>query len=417
MASTTDRQPKYIVQGVVVDRASQRAVRGVRIEAWDRDTRYHDLLGQAITDERGAFTIGFDSDYFGDFAPDRAPDVFFKVFLDDREVLNTFERPLRNADRGTIRVKLEIEMPQLRPEGQDRVSAEQAIKMADWWRASDFRGVFRESRDKAATVGKLFGSLAGRSVESFDFAPLRPRGTRERDVVDQDVTNAQRALALQRVEVAEVRPVGAEGPRAELRSLKDYALRLEPGDRVTLYEENGVVKYYTRVPAVDPGQVDGQTVARIDDEVQSLKAQVRGVDALRTEVDNLKTADRATEERISADADGLRTQAEEVARLRRELLEVRQAAADKDAEIVKLRSDLANVHSAQDNLAARIPLNRLEALEQQIELLQRRAVPAPPGARAPARPRAAPAAARGADEAAGGKTEDKPPPRPKRKRR
>jgi len=279
-------------------------------------------------------------------------------------------------------------MPQLRPEGRDRVSAEQAIKVADWWRASDFRGVFRESRDKASTIGKLFGSLAGRSLESFDFAPVRPRGTRESDVVDQDVTNAQRALALQRVEVAEVRTVGAEGPRANLVSLKDYALRLEPGDRVTLYEENGVVKYYTRVPAVDPSQVDGQTVARIDDDVQSLKAQVRGVDMLRTEVDNLKAADRATEERISADAEGLRTQAEEVDRLRRELLEVRQAAADKDAEIVRLRGDLTNLRSAQDNLAARLPLNRLQALEQQIELLQRRDLLAGPETPArPARPR------------------------------
>lgn len=374
MVTSIETQPEYMIRGVVVDRASQRGVRGVRVEAWDRDTRYHDLLGQVITDDDGRFTIGYDSVYFGDFAPDRSPDVYFKVFLDGKLVLNTFEQPRMNAARGLMEVKLELEMPQLQPQGRDIISAEQTMNAVQWWRASDFRGVAREGGDKFKTVGGLLSRLAGKSLEKFDWKPVVPKGAREKEIVNQDVNNAQRALALQQVEVTEVKPVPG-GTRDNLKLLKDYPVSLKAGDRVTLYQENGVVKYYTRVAATDANQVDGQTVARIDGDLQSLKAQVRNVEALRTEVDNLKSADSTVERRLAESTDKARQRDDEVARLTRELNEVRRGTAAKDAEIVQLRSDLTAVRTATDNLSSRIPLSRLEALEQRINRLP--AVPVP----------------------------------------
>ena len=84
MSTNFEKRPEYTVGGRVVDRTTRAGIRGVRVEAWDRDTRYHDLLGQAVTNADGQFAIGFDSAYFGDYAPDRAPDLFFKLFLDGR---------------------------------------------------------------------------------------------------------------------------------------------------------------------------------------------------------------------------------------------------------------------------------------------------------------------------------------------
>lgn len=368
MAANFDKRSQYTLHGRVVDRASQSGVRGVRVEAWDRDTKYHDLLGQAVANETGHFVITFDSVYFGDYAPDRAPDLYFKVFLDAREVLNTFDRPLMNARVGKTEVKLELEMPQLAPEGHDRITAQQALKVVDWWRASDFRGAYREGADKVGTVGRLVGRLVGSSVQGFDFKPVRPKGAREREIVDQDVNNAQRALALQNVEVVEVRQV-TKGTRANLRTLKDYPLKLKPGDRVTLHEQDGIVKYYTRVPAPDADAIDGHAVARIDGDVQSLKAQLRGMEAIRADVDHLKATDTLVEERVGKGDGDLRAQAEEIARLQRELTDVRKATAAKDTEIARLRTDLTAVRNVQDSLSLRLSADRFDALEAQIKRL------------------------------------------------
>ena len=389
---TLENQPEYAIRGVVVERASQRGVRGARVEAWDRDTRYHDLLGQVVTDEEGRFTIGFDAVFFGDYAPDRSPDVFFKVFLDGREVLSTFDQPAMNIERGTREVRLELDLAQAPAQGRDRVTAERAIKAVDWWRASDFRGTAREGGDKLRTVGRLFGGFAGRALDA-EWQPVRPQAARERDIVGQDAQQAQRALALQQVEVAEVREVGA-APAEGVRLLRDYPGRLKAGDRVTLYQEGGVVKYYTRVPAPGAGGVDAAAVARIDGDLQAVKTQVLAVDSLRTEVDNLKSADGTMEQRLAETTAIVRAREEEVARLERELNEVRRTAAVKDAEIAQLRTDLAVVRSATDTLITRLPLERLEILEREVTRLGTGRGPNRTPARQPAGKAAKPPAAK-----------------------
>jgi hypothetical protein len=173
-ASVLVAQPEYVIRGRVIDRATKAGVRGVRVDAWDRDTRYHDLLGQATTDDEGRFTIGYDSVYFGDFAPDRSPDVYFRLYLDGTEVLSTFDKPRKNIARGAMDAVLELDMPQLRPTGRDYVSVTQALKVADWWQASDFKGAWREGTDKAGPSARCSGDWAAtrsRTSISRRFAP------------------------------------------------------------------------------------------------------------------------------------------------------------------------------------------------------------------------------------------------------
>lgn len=392
---------EYVIQGVVVDRAKQAGVRGVRVDAWDKDTKYHDLLGQVVTADDGTFQIGFDSAYFGDFAPDHSPDLFFRVYLDGNVVLDTIDEPMMNAPRGITQVRLVIDMPSdVAATTPDRVDPVQALKILDWWQASDFRGVWTETKDKSGTVGKLSGSLAASALKNWNFAPVQPQATREKDVVGQDQAAAQRSLALQQVDVTDVQEVAAGGTASAVGSLRHYPLSLKPGDKVVLYTQNGKVLYYTRVPAVDPSGVDEQTVVRIDGDVQTLKAQVQGMDAIRASVANLQAADGDKEQRLSADADELKTQTDQVAKLQSDLASLRQSNADKDTQILKLQTDLASVRKAQDGLAARLPpLERLDALEAQLKLLQ----PATPRTRAVAKKtaatKAAPAKAKAAAKA------------------
>jgi hypothetical protein len=352
MADRLRLDREYVLDGVVRDRTTRRGVSGVVVEAWDRDTQYHDMLGQATTDLDGRFVIAFDSAYFGNAAPDHGADVFFRLYLDDREVLTTFDRPLHNLQKGTRAITLEIDLPQV-PSGKDRVTTEQAIKAVDWWRASDFRGVAMQGSDKARTVSRMLGALVGDSFRSFDFAPVQPRGTREREVVNQPADAARVALIQQHVEVSEVKPVSTLDARAKLRTLAAYPLALKAGDRVTLYDENGVVRYYTR-DAAPAATADQETVTRIDDDLQAIKTQVAGIVELRTEVENARTAAaevaaRATEEQARTAA-----QAKTLERLQAQLDEVQRVSAAKDAQIAKLQSDLSLVTKAQDTLAARL---------------------------------------------------------------
>ncbi len=359
---------EYIIQGVVIDRATQEGVRGALVEAWDRDTRYHDMLGQVVTGEDGQFTIGFDTDYFGDYAPDRAPDVFYKVFLDQVEVLNTYETPQRNLPKGLTRVTLDIELAQFVPSGRDRVTSLQALKLIDWWQASDFRGAYNQARDKGRTLGKLSTGSLGKVLEDFDLRPIQPKSTREREIIDQSPEAARAALSQQQVEVTKVQPVSELGTRAGLRLIADYPLRLRAGDRVTLYEENGVVKYYTRDP-VPKAAVEGDTVMRLDSELQGVRTRVADMDTLRAEVETVKAAHADGAARAAEEAAQVQAQVRETARLQQQLDTVLQANAEKDVQLAKLRDDLQRVTKAQDTLSTRIPLDRLTALEQQIKRL------------------------------------------------
>lgn len=369
-------QRAYIIEGSVVERASGRGVRGVRVEAWDRDTRYHDLLGQVITDLNGAFTIAFDSVYFGDYAPDRAPDLYFKVFQDDLEILSTFERPQTNLQKGSTRVRLEIDHPGAQTGGKDFIRAEQTLKALDWWQASDFRGLWRQGSDKLQTVGKLAGALASDTLKNFDFEPIQPKSTPERDIIGHNQDSARAALGKQGIEVSNVKPIADLRHRADLKTLKAYPLRLKAQDRITLYQdEQGLIQYYT----VDtpPQDADTETLTRIDRDVQSVKDRVAAIDALRSEIAANKDTSNELAAARSQDSAKLKEQSEEIKTLKTELESLRKASANKDNTIAKLQTDLKQIRSAQDQLAGSVAADRIHALELAVAKLNRGNAPSP----------------------------------------
>lgn len=369
MATSTDQQYEFVLQGTVVDRVTRKPVPGVKIEAWDRDTRYHDMLGVATTDQGGRFVIGFQTVYFGDYAPDRSPDVFFKAFIDGREVLTTFETPQYNLERGTTTVVLELVMPKIQAGGVDRINSMHALKAIDWWSQSDFRGVWEQGKDKGKSVGRLVGDLGAKSLLGLKIKPIQPAATKDSEIVNQSSLQAEKSLAVHGIQVTEVKAVDAKAAN-NLMNLKDYPLALRAGDKVTLYEENGVVKYYTLTPKTKVAGIDAAKVASIDEDVQAVKAQLRAVETIRVEMDRIKETSQAAGETVGEGAKDIRAQAEEITKLQTELATLRKNTAAKDAEIAKLRTDLDAVRTAQTNLTTNIPLSRLEALEKEIVRLR-----------------------------------------------
>jgi hypothetical protein len=83
-------------------------VQQVVVEAWDKDVRYHSLLGRESVAPDGRFTLTFDEQYFGDFGGDHLPDVFFKVLRDGALLLTTEGTTRTNMPAGRHAILLEV---------------------------------------------------------------------------------------------------------------------------------------------------------------------------------------------------------------------------------------------------------------------------------------------------------------------
>jgi hypothetical protein len=101
---------KYRICGVVIERQTRRQLAGMRVEAWDKDPLFDDLLGTAITNEQGTFQIEFDETYFQELFLDQYPDIFFRVFCGDTLIKSTEDAILWNTQSTQLQIALEVEL-------------------------------------------------------------------------------------------------------------------------------------------------------------------------------------------------------------------------------------------------------------------------------------------------------------------
>ena len=96
----------YTATGQVIDRDTNEGVAKLSVEAWDTNTqRAQAPLGKAMTDDNGRFSITMD---LKKLQYEQAPDLFFKVFLNEQLVDSTESSVLWNANTQesvTIRIR------------------------------------------------------------------------------------------------------------------------------------------------------------------------------------------------------------------------------------------------------------------------------------------------------------------------
>lgn len=236
-------EKQFQITGQVVEKSTGNGLPNYKVEAWDKDSEYHNLLGVAISGPDGGFRIEFDTSYFGHEDPEGVPDVFFRVFLGKKLVLN-MEDELKKYPIDQKKVVLPVELSPPRPEAEDRLGMTQAFKAVEFFQGSDVKGTVMAFQKRTGTSFGLFSDILKNSLNKFDWDPIQPSVSDSDEILEKDTASVREVLARRKVEVVEVRPYDPRLNAGFLKDIVSLPTKLKEGQRVQLYEENGKVKYY-----------------------------------------------------------------------------------------------------------------------------------------------------------------------------
>jgi hypothetical protein len=369
----------YLIRGRVVERRRPgqplRGIGGLRVEAWDLDTRYHDLLGQTTTAPDGSFSFRFDQDFFGDYAPDRFPDIFFRVLRGEQLLVTTQQSPLRNVRPPELTVApIEVDLPAPRATKPDRLSPAKAFMAVDFVRQSNFKAAGQDLKAKVKAVGSLVTLGVASRLENLELRPYTGPRVRTDEVVGQDVQTATGSLGAKGVTVNEVK-VYRPGSGETLRAITKLPVRLEPGDRVDLYQEDGRVRFYSIVRPTAPADINAADVADLQAEVTDLRAQVRDAQAVRSDLQEFQATQEQGREQLEAEVVDLRRQVADLEDVREQLRTMREQSTAKDQEIAALTREVSVLRGSQEQLQQQLSLDRIARLEDAVRRLSGPAEP------------------------------------------
>jgi hypothetical protein len=263
----------YSVTGQVIDRDTSLGVAGLRLQAWDTNPQRDQILAETKTDENGRFKTSFD---LAQFKYETPPDLFFKVFREETLLESTESSVLWNANtQESVTIRVRTGKP--REPGKDRVTSDHVFKTVDFFQKSDFKGVLNEYKSRAGTSVGFVADMFVNAFVNLDVEPVRVKGTRQSDIVNQDVEAARRNLAAKNVVVKEVLPYKPGLNSESLKAVSFLPRDLKAGQEVKLYVEEGKVRYYSVVKST-PSTADPALNTHLeaqDAELATLRAELK----------------------------------------------------------------------------------------------------------------------------------------------
>lgn len=361
--------PTFCVIGQVIDRRTKQGVRGLRVEAWDKDQKYHDFLGVGITDRGGHFLISFDQTYFREYPPEKFPDLFFRIYLSKRLLKSTEDSVIWDAKEATV-VTIDIDMPAPAPIGKDWVSARQVFKAVDFVQRSDFLGLWRETKDKVSASCDFLCDMVTNTIRKMDVKPIRPGELKTRDVIGQDVAVAERNLSYQQVTVNEVKPYQPGLNKESITVFAALPITLKSGQEVNLYEEKGKVRYYSIVKEPEPAEINATDVIRLDNEMTTVTSRLNVLDKAQSDLVSLKTTSEKNKGEITKVIDAVKAQLAVVDGLKKELETIRKQSTQKDDQILALQEEVKSLLSSHNKLEKKAAPEAIARIEKELKKLQ-----------------------------------------------
>jgi hypothetical protein len=92
---------KWNIKGFIFDNQTKIRLPRLQVEAWDRDKKHDDLLGQADTNEQGEFHIVFDEAKFKDHPSDYFPDIYL-IIRHQGKVVHQSPKHYKNQPPGVL---------------------------------------------------------------------------------------------------------------------------------------------------------------------------------------------------------------------------------------------------------------------------------------------------------------------------
>jgi hypothetical protein len=208
--------------------------------------------------------------------------------------------------------------------GADRLTSSQIISANSFVQQINLASLAGAQLTKLSTTRTLATDSISAAV--FNFKPAAAALVNQGDVVGQQAQVASQRLAAAKIVVDSVQPYDATAAATNVTASLGAPTSLPPGSHVVLYEQNGVVRYYTLTPQPTPA-------------VQDLTTQVQ---AQQVTLSSLEQSHQLVAEQQKAIA----AHEQEIASLKTSLSQLQQAHAARDQELVTLKNQVQDVLKA-----------------------------------------------------------------------